>query len=112
MVDIADLLKMAEDICSGGGGEDQLVDKIVHYTDLFEIWHEENKKVAGAEGAKADRAVLERLSRQHAAVLEKALGLRDNTSLRMRKLKTLVKGILAYTDVLPKKITTIKPRKW
>lgn len=83
--------------------EDQTA-RIEAYSEAFSRWYAENPNPTESEQ-------LERLSRHHTEILEKVAELRELTSIDLRNLKKKGKGILAYTDVLPKRISFGRKRK-
>jgi hypothetical protein len=54
---------------------------------------------------------LEELSRKHAAVLDKVKRLFAGAALDMKSFQRKARGIMAYVDTLPKKISVTKNKK-
>lgn len=86
--------------------QEQLVEQIQLYVDAFADWFDHNQdRISSADPA------IEALQSKHAAVLARASALRGTFASEMRKVKVRGKGILAYTDIVPKRISSTKPRQ-
>ncbi len=86
--------------------EDQFIDILEQYSEKFARWQQQ----IPAE-IEQNKALLEKLQTLHSEILARAQTLKGGTAAQMRQLKKRGKGILAYTDVMPKRLGAIRPRK-
>jgi len=81
------------------------------YSTEFDAWYAKYKdELPHAKGTPWE-ASLKELKRKHDAVLSRSKESQGEIKAQLRKLKKRGKGILAYTDLLPKRVGTVKPRK-
>ena len=102
---LGDLLTLGQNVTAGELLGDALVDAIIDYCSTFQSWYDEAN--LGAE----DQDELARLEQIHSSVLSKAQMLQDEVSTGLRAVKTKGKGILAYTDNLPRKVSSVRAKK-
>ncbi len=91
--------------------ENDLADEIGGYTDAFEQWAQSFLSRKERQLSDAERAELVELQQLHTQVITRAQGLKEDISHGLRMLKRKGKGLLAYTDVFPKQIGSMRPRK-
>jgi hypothetical protein len=108
MSEMAALIAKAEEILAADPASRELVVQVETYAELFEQW-----QFAVGDNLAASLASPEGTSlvRVHAAVLARAKTVQGEVAIALKGLRKRGKGILAYTDSLPKSIATIKPRK-
>lgn len=92
-----DLISLAEKIIDPALGVDDVVELLGEYTTGLDKW------LSGSQAG--DPEDLQLLAKRHDEVVKKALSLKDDASLELRKVKAKGKGILAYVDILPKRIS-------
>ncbi len=114
-VGIGDLIELAEIALAEGADIDELISHIEAYSAAFHPWYEEHKETfeQGTEssGPVVDRDDLERLLKLHTEVLGKAELLQQGTSNDLMALRGRRKGMMAYIDILPKRLSTRRTRK-
>ena len=108
MEETLDLLELAEKALALPEGDDQ-VEAIEDYVERFGRWFEENRD--RFDGGEFDRGALEKLVSSHAEVMSKVQVLLASTSDRLTALHRKARAIMAYTDILPKKISVSGSRK-
>lgn len=87
---------------------DSLIDRIQHYSESFEVWYGEHRaELEAFENSTEIRELLD-LHNQVLGFAETAL---KGTSNEIIKLKLKGKGLLAYTDILPRRISITRTRK-
>jgi hypothetical protein len=91
----------------------EALDKLEEYTACFDSWQKTWKR-SGAEVQKfspKEREIGERIARQHATVLELTEEMSRSLQDAIKDLRGWNKGIRAYMDHLPKRISTIRTQK-
>jgi hypothetical protein len=92
---------------------DELVSLIEQYAKAFDEWY--SSTCEGTDMATIKSKVgtdkLAELLNLHAEVMKRTGELKEDVSGDIRKLKKKGKGILAYTDTLPKRISVTRKRK-
>lgn len=110
--DTAALLVLAEAALAPGESPDVVTDRIVAYTEAFDRWY----SVATPSIEAGDAAplggieLLRQLETRHAAVMDLAQEIMRRTDAEVKGLRRKGKGMVAYTDTLPKRISTKKFR--
>lgn len=113
-VGISALIELAEKALVEGADIDELISHIEAYSAAFHPWYEEHKEAfeQGVEGEPVvDRDDLERLLKLHTEVLGRAESLQKGTSSDLMALRGRRKGMMAYIDILPKRLSTRRTRK-
>jgi|688.fasta_scaffold1022685_2 hypothetical protein len=88
------------------------LDALDNYIESFTGWHAGWKsRVSEHPSDKELKAVGAEVAKQHSEVLRLAGELKESISASLRSLKRKGKGLIAYSDTLPKRISTIRPRK-
>ncbi|NMC63805.1 MAG: hypothetical protein GYA55_11635 [SAR324 cluster bacterium] len=105
-MEIKQLLQFASDVINDNANSSTLLERIQIYFDAFEKFRPflENMKLDS-------RADLVELLEKHNKVLRITMDLREDTSRAIRELKKRGKGIMAYTDIYPKKISLGSQKK-
>jgi len=105
-MEIKQLLQFANDVIENDDSSSNLLEKIQIYFDAFEVFRPslENMK-------KNSETDLHQLLEKHNKILTITMELRDETSREIRELKKRGKGIMAYTDIYPKKISLGSQKK-
>jgi hypothetical protein len=89
------------------------LDELERYCDLFAKW--ENGWKRGRDGAVAlsakDIELGRRIVAQHATVIKLTEEMRASVDRSLKSLRVRGKGLRAYTDHLPKRISTIRTRR-
>ena len=105
---IPELLALADQVFEASSGVDQEIERIEKYCRAFREWHAyAQQNQTGAEPLPEE---IERLQERHTAVLERLERLRLDLSKEMGGFHKRAKGIMAYTDVLPKRVSVAKGR--
>lgn len=107
-METVELLELAEKALALPEGDEQL-EVIEDYVERFGLWFEENRDRFEEDGFNRD--VLEKLLSSHTEVMSKVQVLMTSTSDKLTALHRKARAILAYTDVLPKKISVSRSRK-
>ncbi|MBX7138437.1 MAG: hypothetical protein K1X83_10685 [Oligoflexia bacterium] len=104
-MEIQRVLEFGQTLLAGEYDASELLSKIEEYSQLFEQF-----MAAGGlkQSAKDD---LQQLADLHAEILELADSARQGTAANLKSLKHRAKGLMAYADNLPKRVSTRKPRK-
>ncbi|MCB0333183.1 MAG: hypothetical protein KDD55_06760 [Bdellovibrionales bacterium] len=108
------LLRLAERALEDGLSIDECITSIEAYSQAFHPWYEEHKDAFDEDAPgnmSFERSSLERLLKLHTAVLAKAESLQKGTTQDMVALRGRRKGMMAYIDTLPKRLSTRRTRK-
>jgi hypothetical protein len=89
----------------------EALDRLDQYTDAFEKWQMGLSPLSSCELSSAQRRVMERVAKQHATIIGLAEGMLVSVERSLKDLKGWSKGIRAYVDHLPKRVSTMKARK-
>ena len=83
------------------------------YVEAVAVWEAGIRRLSRIEGAPqlVDKESGERVAVQHARVVELAETMKDQVARSLRSLRIRGRGIRAYTDHYPKRISTIRPKK-
>jgi len=92
-----ELIELAEKILNTESGPDTILEEFNAYTSALDVWLTQPRT--------EDPEIIKSLLENHDKVVKKALSLKDEASVELRKLKAKGKGILAYVDILPKRIS-------
>ncbi len=110
-----ELLALGEALVARGIEDQELPDLIHQYSELFDSWfasanfsspEPDTSKMAGEM-----RTALGPVLAIHEAVLALASRAKDLTEAELKSLRTRGKGILAYVDTMPKKVSLTRGRK-
>jgi hypothetical protein len=107
---LKELIVQADQILSSGQAPD-IVNHLEKYADSFSEWYGAYQKSLEQNKPLNTKEELEMLLTRHEKVMELSESLKESIPDEMAKLKNKGKGIMAYTDTLPKKISFTKPRK-
>jgi len=107
MTELKALICRGQDVLAADPTSGELLVKFDLYTELFEKWHAGVDDLAQALSLPEGVELLD----VHAAVLERAQEVQGEVAKALKGLRCRGKGILAYTDTLPKRIGTIRPLK-
>jgi hypothetical protein len=91
----------------------EALDRIDEYTNLFDQWQRSWSKIEKGQlrlSAK-DQAIGKRIADQHSTVLELTEKMYRSVEESLRGVRGRSKGIRAYLDHFPSKISTIRTRK-
>lgn len=94
-------------------GSPEALDKLEQYTERFDAWQKTWKRSGGGnvKFSGKDREIGERIARQHATVVELTEEMSRSLQDTIKDLRGWTKGIRAYMDHLPKRISTIRTQK-
>jgi hypothetical protein len=94
-------------------GSPEALEHLEQYTESFEQWQKSWKQVAPSSPkfSAKEREIGERIAAQHATVLELTEDMYRSLEDSLKDLRGWTKGIRAYMDHLPSKISTIRTRK-
>jgi hypothetical protein len=88
------------------------LDALDLYIESFGKWHGDWKaRLLESSNDRDLKAVGAEVAKQHSEVLRLAGELKESIAVSLRSLKRKGKGLIAYSDKLPKRISTIRPRK-
>ena len=109
------LLACGNNILLKGVSEAELPGLLDQYSDLFARWYEKSNLASGSPEAIAIvgevTEVLGSVAAMHEAVLKLATDAQALTSADLKTIRSRGKGILAYVDTLPKRLSLNKSRK-
>jgi hypothetical protein len=88
----------------------EALDLLDEYTAAFDRWRA-SWAPQGVRLSARDRELGERIAKQHATVLELTENMIRSVEQSLRDLRGWSKGIRAYMDHFPKKVSTIRTRK-
>lgn len=103
--EITRLIRLADEVLAEGIAPDDLIERMEAYSQALEAWLGSGQDLSGREGA------YPQLNEKHTLVLSRAESLRDLTSQELKDLKTRGRGIMAYIDTLPKRLSAFRMRK-
>lgn len=92
------------------GERDLRIDAVEKYTSAFDRWFQHHGAALAAL-PETERATLSSLVKLHERILTLAESMRESTAVDIRHLKAKGKGIMAYVDTLPKRISRGPTRK-
>lgn len=106
---ISDLLELAERALRPAEAG-TTVDRLTRYADAFDRWFSTARPLLerGELEPLGGEAAVRELERQHREIVEAARGTLERGGDEIADLKRRGKGILAYTDLLPSRISTRK----
>lgn len=108
----ADLLKRADEVLKAfQESSPDAVDRLEQYIAAFDALYGEGGAELESADIGASEEDLRRLANLHAEILELAGSAKEEVNHSLRSLRTKGKGLRAYTDHYPKRISTIRPRK-
>ena len=109
------LFTVGRDLLKKSPGAPELPQLLEEYTDTFSRWYgATNVGVSGLDGLSIvgdPVAVLESVQALHDAVLRRAGEAQELAATELKTVKSKGKGILAYVDTLPKRVSLNKARK-
>jgi hypothetical protein len=107
----AELLSIAQEtLAAHASSRDEFVEKVAAYSAAFEAWGKENPDVLkGKVSAEADS--LRALAEVHAKIIDFAEEIKRQTGRELGEQRKKGKGIMAYTDILPKRISMSGTKK-
>jgi len=110
-METGDLLQLARRVLSLPEGDDQL-GALEEYVEALEGWlKEHDHELRIKKNDICNAAEVEDLVKSHAEVMCSVQALLTNTSDKLGELRRRAKAIMAYVDVLPKKISMSGTRK-
>lgn len=113
--DISELVDLIADIKAGqtdGRGIDQQLDIIEIYAEKFSQWFEsDGERITAVANAGEEQPEIDQLLADHTAISDYARQLLEKTSLEQRDARRKGKGVLAYLDILPKRLSVTRARK-
>ena len=104
-----ELLALGRSITEPSQDSDAITGLLERYVGLFSQWYSR----AGIDSGNSlvGVAALEKLESVHASVLDRAIKLRAVTEQDLKGLRKRERGILAYVDTLPKRLSIGRPKK-
>jgi hypothetical protein len=108
---IQQLIEMADRILTEDNLSDELIDQIADYSAHFGKWYAVYKDSFVQDDDSNVAGELETLLLKHEQVIGRVEDLQGQTSGDLKEFRQRAKGILAYVDVLPKRISFSKKRK-
>ncbi len=104
---LSGLIIQAQELLQEGRALPELIEKLERYSEDFDLWYASSRDQLEA-GQLPEADVLLAV---HNEVIEKAQHWLKQAGTELSKHKVRGKGILAYTDVLPKRISVRRVRK-
>lgn len=86
------------------------IDLIDQYTDAFEAWRASWPR-SGTKLSSTDKEMGERIAAQHDSILKLTEEMLRSVEQSLKELRGWSKGIRAYMDHFPKKVSTVRTRK-
>lgn len=105
------LIRLANAALEEGLSENQLESRLVEYANNFDAWFQSNQQALNGAATADQKAQFGQLGLLHVAIMDRALTLKKKAALDLRNLRKLGKGIMAYTDQLPKSVSIHGTRK-
>lgn len=107
MAELPDLVAQARELLRGGSPLEELIEKLERYSEDFDLWYASSReRIEAGLFKEADN-----LLTLHDELIDKAQDWLRQAGADLAKHKVRGKGILAYTDVLPKRISVRRTRK-
>ncbi|MCO6431795.1 MAG: hypothetical protein J5J00_13130 [Deltaproteobacteria bacterium] len=110
-MDLQELIRLADEVLADTKASDEGLERLENYCKSFDLWFAASEQLIRSKDPAIDSHQVNVLLTKHERIAELAQRLQDEIPGELRKLKQRGKGILAYTDLLPKKISYIKPRE-
>ena len=111
-VSTLELISLADAALARDGAIETTISAIAQYSEAFGAWYNSNRgNLEACDGTSPERAQYEELDRKHRDVLQLSKVLIASTQIDLRKLKVKGKGILAYLDTLPERVSIRGSRK-
>lgn len=110
-LDTTALLATANSVLEAGISEDQLISRLEEYAQSFDLWFKSNQEALNGAASTEEKSQFGQLGLLHVAIIDRALTLKNKASLDLKNLRKLGKGIMAYTDQLPKSVSIHGTRK-
>lgn len=107
---VEQLIDLAKTLLNFEGQEDLRLEMLEQYCAEFAEWFADNRELLEAND-NIDVDKLRELECEHNKVLELAKSWQGAVAGDLRKLKVKGKGIIAYTDILPKRLSQMRPTK-
>lgn len=105
------LISRADALLSETVSGDEFISGLESYAIEFGEWFAANEQLIAAGSGSLDRDRLRELAEKHEAVLHKTELMQKSFPEAMKELRNRGRGIMAYTDLMPKKISLNKPQK-
>ena len=108
----AELLRIAQEaLAAQTVSSDEFVEKVGIYSGAFETWSAAHSEVLSGKQKPDNEKEFRELADAHAKIMEHVAVLKTQTSKNLGELHKKGKGIMAYTDILPKRISISGTRK-
>ncbi|MBN8547823.1 MAG: hypothetical protein J0M12_00760 [Deltaproteobacteria bacterium] len=109
---LEELLRHAQQALDAiGTPGDEFLEKIAAYSAAFEAWASKNSEVLSGTRKPENEDTFRTLAAAHAKLMEHAEALKRKTGKDLSDLRKKGKGIMAYTDILPKRISISGTKK-
>lgn len=108
---IQELIALAEKVLRKDDEIDNLLDIAVEYTEKFSVWFDANRSAFEQPVSDEIRSQVEQLDLLHGRVLQLLDSWKTDTVKSLKAHQKKGKGMMAYLDVLPKKISVLKTHK-
>ncbi len=105
------LIQLAEQVLQDTSDRDLTIEIAEKYTCQFADWFESNKAAFAQELPESQVREIERLNLLHGKVLKLLGTWKTETLQELRSQRARGKGVMAYLDTLPKKISILKSHK-
>jgi len=109
--EVLNLTSLAKQILENDNPVDSKISLMEEYTTRFDKWFENSQELFESGQLPTDPAILQELLRVHDVLMKKAEELKLGVVRDRMDLKKKSEGIMAYLDILPKKLSVTKMRK-
>ena len=110
-MEIAELISLAEAAIGHDSKSEEFVQALESYSAAFDHWFSANQSKLSDITDQAWRSQVDRLVELHEGLVERVNQVQAEHPDDMKKLKQRGKGIMAYTDLLPKRLSMRRPTK-
>lgn len=101
---VSDLLDLAEQVLDSTGEPGRFVAVLEEYSDAFAQWMSDSE-LESRGVIEAEKQPLLELAEKHGQIIESAQRIKDLTGEEVKNLKQKSRGLMAYVDGLPKRMT-------
>ncbi len=103
-MEVANLLQLADKVLEHSGHLDEVLPLLEDYSEAFDKWISQGE-IQLQSYSKQDQQLVLQLAEKHQQIIEYAQRVKDLTAEELKDLKHKGRGLMAYVDSLPKRIT-------
>ena len=89
----------------------EFIEKIAQYSAAFAAWGAAHADILSGKQKPSDEKQFRLLAETHSKIIDRAEALKGETGKDLNQLRKKGKGIMAYTDILPKRISMSGTKK-